>query len=60
MIIYQGKFTEEQVKNLMVFLDRIELKGHTERYAMNEIEVALNDFKATKEELKKLDKTETK
>jgi len=31
------KLTENQVNNLMAFLDRVPMKGHQERQAMDEI-----------------------
>lgn len=37
------EFSEEAAKNLMIFLDRVPLKGHKERQAMNEIEKIMNE-----------------
>ena len=39
----QINLTEEQHKNLYVFLDRLEYKGFKEVQAINEIMVALNN-----------------
>lgn len=35
--------TDHQINNLMVFLDRVEVKGLTEIHAMNEILIALKN-----------------
>lgn len=35
------KLTEQQVNNLMAFLDRVPIRGHQERQAMDEICYAL-------------------
>jgi len=44
------EFSEEARKNLMLFLDRVPIKGHQERHAMNEIERIMSEPKEKKEE----------
>jgi len=51
-------FTEDEVKNLFLFLDRVELKGHSERLAMNQIESSFMKGSVVGEDLEAQTETE--